>query len=136
MPVEMEMVVCGNKLETWTVDYLKENIVPLHGYSQGSKTFNNFLQVLSELTEDQKREFLMFTIGAPRLPLGGLKHLSPQLTVVKKLPQNESQPVDSILPSVMTCQNYIKLPDYSSKEALKRKLMTAMREGQKSFTLS
>jgi E3 ubiquitin-protein ligase TRIP12 len=132
----MEMVVCGNKLETWTIEYLKENLVPLHGYSHGSKTFNNFLQVLSEFTEDQKREFLMFTIGAPRLPLGGLKHLSPQLTVVKKHPQNEGQPADDILPSVMTCQNYIKLPDYSSKEALRRKLLMAMREGQKSFTLS
>lgn len=136
LPAEMELVICGNKLETWTLEYLKENIVPLHGYSHGSQTFVNFLQVLNEFTEEQKREFLMFTIGAPRLPLGGLKNLSPRLTVVKKLPHSEKQSADSILPSVMTCQNYIKLPDYSSKEVLRRKLLTAMREGQKSFTLS
>jgi E3 ubiquitin-protein ligase TRIP12 len=136
LPSEMEMVICGTKLELWAVEYLKENIAPMHGYSQGSQTFNNFLEVLSEFTEDQKREFLMFTIGAPRLPLGGLKNLSPKLTVVKKHPHNESQSSDSILPSVMTCQNYIKLPDYSSKEVLRKKLLVAMKEGQKSFTLS
>jgi E3 ubiquitin-protein ligase TRIP12 len=44
----------------------------------------------------------MFTIGAPRLPLGGLKNLSPKLTVVKKLPMSEGQNPDLILPSVMT----------------------------------
>ena len=132
----MEMVICGTKLEAWPVDYLKENIMPMHGYSQGSTTFNNFLEVLSEFNEDQKREFLMFTIGAPRLPLGGLKNLSPKLTVVKKLPHNETTNGDSMLPSVMTCQNYIKLPDYSSKDILRKKLLIAMKEGQKSFTLS
>ena len=132
----MELVVCGTKLEQWTLQYLRETIAPLHGYHAGSQTFLNFLEVLSEFTEDQKREFLLFTIGAPRLPLGGLKSLSPKLTVVKKHPQSEAQPADAILPSVMTCQNYIKLPDYSSKEVLRKKVFLAMKEGQKSFTLS
>ena len=43
---------------------------------------------------------------------------------------------DDYLPSVMTCVNYLKLPDYSSTEALKSKLMLAAREGQKAFHLS
>ena len=136
LPSELELVVCGTRTETWSMEYLKENITPLHGYSVGSHSFLNFLEVLSEFSEDQKREFLMFAIGAPRLPLGGLKNLSPKLTVVKKLPQNDKQAADNILPSVMTCQNYVKLPDYSSKEVLKKKLQLAMKEGQKSFTLS
>lgn len=130
------MVVCGTKLEPWSVEYLRENISPMHGFHSGSTTFINFLEVLSEFNEEQKREFLMFTIGAPRLPLGGLKNLSPRLTVVKKQPSNDRQSPDVILPSVMTCQNYIKLPDYSNKETLRRKLLVAMKEGQKSFTLS
>ena len=132
----MELVVCGTILEQWSIQYLRENISPMHGFHMGSQTFINFLEILSEFSEDQKREFLLFTIGAPRLPLGGLKSLSPKLTVVKKLPQNESQHADEILPSVMTCQSYIKLPDYSSKEILRQKFLLAMKEGQKSFTLS
>jgi E3 ubiquitin-protein ligase TRIP12 len=39
-------------------------------------------------------------------------------------------------PSVMTCANYLKLPDYSSKEALKAKLLMALKEGQSAFLLS
>ena len=44
--------------------------------------------------------------------------------------------VDAELPSVMTCQNYLKLPNYSSAETLAAKLTTAMTEGQGSFHLS
>jgi len=78
----------------------------------------------------------MFTIGAPRLPIGGLKGLNPKLTIVKKIPDDVNQFADAILPSVMTCQNYIKLPDYSTKEILKKRLTFAMMEGQEAFALS
>jgi E3 ubiquitin-protein ligase TRIP12 len=43
---------------------------------------------------------------------------------------------DSYLPSVMTCMNYLKLPDYSTKEIMKEKLHQAAVEGQHSFHLS
>jgi hypothetical protein len=82
----MELVVCGTRVEIWTLEYLKENIVPLHGYSAGSQSFLNFLEVLSEFTEEQKREFLMFAIGAPRLPLGGLKKPLPKTYSCKEAP--------------------------------------------------
>lgn len=36
----------------------------------------------------------------------------------------------------MTCQNYVKLPEYSDKEKLRTKLSMAVREGQHSFSLS
>ena len=42
---------------------------------------------------------------------------------------------DAELPSVMTCQNYFKLPD-SSLVAMECKLATAIAEGQGSFHLS
>lgn len=43
---------------------------------------------------------------------------------------------DDFLPSVMTCVNYLKLPDYSSIEIMREKLLMAAREGQQSFHLS
>lgn len=43
---------------------------------------------------------------------------------------------DKELPSVMTCANYIKLPQYSSKAVCARQLRLAYREGQGSFDLS
>jgi E3 ubiquitin-protein ligase TRIP12 len=40
------------------------------------------------------------------------------------------------LPSVMTCVNYLKLPEYSNKAVMREKLSTAMKEGVGSFHLS
>jgi E3 ubiquitin-protein ligase TRIP12 len=39
-----------------------------------------------ELKGEEKRLFLSFVTGSPRLPSGGFKALSPPLTVVKKEP--------------------------------------------------
>ena len=43
---------------------------------------------------------------------------------------------DDYLPSVMTCVNYLKLPDYSTKAMVKQRLFYAIDEGQASFHLS
>jgi hypothetical protein len=43
---------------------------------------------------------------------------------------------DNELPSVMTCANYIKLPQYSSQEVCMRQVRLAITEGQGSFDLS
>lgn len=40
------------------------------------------------------------------------------------------------LPTVMTCQNYLKLPEYNSMDILKEKLFLAMEEGGNEFHLS
>ena len=55
-----------------------------------------------------------------------------RLTVVRK---NVSKP-DEELPSVMTCQNYVKLPPYSSVDVCRARLVMAMTEGQGAFHLS
>jgi hypothetical protein len=43
---------------------------------------------------------------------------------------------DESLPTVNTCFHYLKLPQYSSREILEERLLTAIREGQESFLLS
>lgn len=65
----------------------------------------------------------------------GFRSLNPPLTIVRKQPEGSDEP-DSYLPSVMTCVNYLKLPDYSSIEIMRERLRTATREGQLSFHLS
>ena len=56
-------------------------------------------------------------------------------TVVCK-PSEHPYCSDDYLPSVMTCVNYLKLPDYTGAESLRKQLFTAMREGQGAFHLS
>lgn len=125
-----------------------------HGYNLDSKTVRNLLQVMSGYTPSERREFLQFVTGSPKLPIGGktiiyqsphvdpkanwfsgFKSLTPLLTVVCKA----SEPPytsDDYLPSVMTCVNYLKLPDYSTLEILRERLNTAVKEGQGAFHLS
>lgn len=56
-------------------------------------------------------------------------------TVVCK-PSEEPYTSDDYLPSVMTCVNYLKLPNYTTLEAMTKQLSTAMKEGQGAFHLS
>ena len=43
-----------------------------HGYNLDSKSVRNLLQVMSELTILERRDFLQFVTGSPKLPIGGL----------------------------------------------------------------
>ena len=65
----------------------------------------------------------------------GFKSLNPMFTVVCK-PSEAPYTSDDYLPSVMTCVNYLKLPNYSDIHVLKKQLFTAMKEGQGAFHLS
>ena len=65
----------------------------------------------------------------------GFKALNPPLTIVRKTVDHPQNP-DNFLPSVMTCVNYLKLPDYSSVEVMRERLHLALMEGKLSFHLS
>jgi E3 ubiquitin-protein ligase TRIP12 len=127
---ELSVLLAGDA-EDWSLETLGETIKSDHGYTMSSSAVRNLLEVMSMFTPEQRRDFLAFVTGSPRLPLGGFRNLSPPLTVVcKKGGDND------YLPSVMTCVNYLKLPDYSSKGVLKEKLELAMNEGKGCFHLS
>jgi E3 ubiquitin-protein ligase TRIP12 len=59
----------------------------------------------------------------------------PIFTVVLRKDDNGAVS-DEYLPSVMTCTNYLKLPDYSDIEVMRRRLHQAIKEGQGAFHLS
>ena len=65
----------------------------------------------------------------------GFKSLTPMFTVVCK-PSEPPYSSDDYLPSVMTCVNYLKMPDYTSLDVMKDKLSVAITEGQGAFHLS
>ena len=41
-----------------------------------------------------------------------------------------------MLPSVMTCVNFVKLPNYSSRKVVRERILMAVREGAGGFHLS
>lgn len=154
-PEELESVFCGSPRDCiagWDVKTLMECCRPDHGYTADSRAIRFLFEVLSSYDREEQRMFVQFLTGSPRLPVGGkmtgtlfpfakcrlvagFKALSPPLTVVRKTLEPNMNP-DDFLPSVMTCVNYLKLPDYSSIEVMREKLRLAASEGQHSFYLS
>ncbi|KAG5356813.1 Ubiquitin fusion degradation protein 4 [Yarrowia sp. E02] len=133
-PAELGLM-CGPSVEDWSLDTLSEAVHADHGFDQRSKTFMSLLEVMTEFDESQRRQFLSFVTGSPKLPIGGFKALKPSLTVVRKASENGLGP-DDYLPSVMTCVNYLKCPDFSTKELLRSRLLQAISEGGGAFHLS
>lgn len=120
-----------------------------------SATVKYLFEIMSEMNAEEQRQFLLFVTGSPRLPLGGFKALEPKLTIVRKETttttattassnNNNNSKIgattgtspDDYLPSVNCCFYYLKLPEYSSKELLKEKLMFAIKNGQGSFSFN
>ncbi|RAR05428.1 thyroid hormone receptor interactor 12 [Stemphylium lycopersici] len=133
-PDELVMLF-GRTDEDWTLETLMDSIKADHGYNLDSKSVRNLLATMSEFDAQERRDFLQFITGSPKLPIGGFKALTPMFTVVCK-PSEPPFTSDDYLPSVMTCVNYLKMPDYSSVEILREKLSVAIREGQGAFHLS
>ncbi|KAK4437635.1 E3 ubiquitin-protein ligase UPL3 [Sesamum alatum] len=130
-PNELDYLLCGRR-ELWKAESLADHIKFDHGYTSKSPAIVNLLEIMSEFTPEQQRAFCQFVTGAPRLPPGGLAALNPKLTIVRKHSSSisndthngsgPSETADDDLPSVMTCANYLKLPPYSSKEIMYKKL--------------
>jgi len=136
--VELDEMFCGST-QPINMEQLEAYTVCDHGYTQNSRAVRFLYNIITNMTQSELRKFILFVTGAPRLPVGGLKNLKPPLTVVRKTPDPSFDvpwKVADALPSVMTCANYLKLPDYASEETMKEKLYLAMMEGQESFHLS
>ncbi|KAF7989932.1 hypothetical protein HCN44_008606 [Aphidius gifuensis] len=136
-PEELEAVFCGHGQSggQWDVKTLLECCRTDHGYTPDSRAIRFLFEVMSEYDAEEQRQFIQFVTGSPRLPVGGFKSLTPPLTIVRKTFE-QSIKTDDFLPSVMTCVNYLKLPDYTTLDIMRDKLRIAAQEGQHSFHLS
>ncbi|EGX95706.1 ubiquitin-protein ligase Ufd4, putative [Cordyceps militaris CM01] len=133
-PAEL-VALFGKVNEDWSLETLTDSIKADHGFNMDSRSVKDLLQVMSEFDLSERREFLQFITGSPKLPIGGFRSLTPMFTVVCK-PSEHPYTSDDYLPSVMTCVNYLKLPDYTDHDTMRRRLLTAMKEGQGAFHLS
>lgn len=127
-PHELQRIMCGEQGVAWDMASLKKYTEPKHGYTRESVGFLQFLEVLDEFDDRERKRFLNFATGCPSLPPGGLANLYPRLTVVRKTVEDDggnSGNNDATYPSVNTCHHYVKLPEYSSKEVLRERLLVA-----------
>ncbi len=75
-PSELVMLF-GRVEEDWSIETLLDSIKADHGFNMDSKSVRNLLQTMSELSAPQRRDFLQFVTGSPKLPIGG--QLTPML---------------------------------------------------------
>merc|ERR1719193_581424 len=122
-PEELRLMMCGDQFPSWTREDVLAFTEPKLGYSRESPGFVRFVNVLSDMTGEERKSFLQFTTGCSSLPPGGLANLHPHLTIVRKVDAG-----DTAYPSVNTCVHYLKLPEYSSEAVLKERLLAATHE--------
>uniref|UniRef100_A0A1A8ELT5 E3 ubiquitin-protein ligase n=1 Tax=Nothobranchius korthausae TaxID=1143690 RepID=A0A1A8ELT5_9TELE len=122
-PKEVQMILCGNQTPSWNADDIISYTEPKLGYTRDSPGFQRFIRVLCEMSSDERKAFLQFTTGCSTLPPGGLANLHPRLTIVRKV-----DATDSSYPSVNTCVHYLKLPEYSSEDIMRERLLAATME--------
>lgn len=77
-----------------------------------------FWEIAHEFSIEEKKKFLLFATGSDRAPLRGLSDL--RFVIGRQATDDER------LPSSHTCFNHFLLPEYSSKEVLKEKLLHAI----------
>ncbi|CAJ0562513.1 unnamed protein product, partial [Mesorhabditis spiculigera] len=122
-PEEVQCLISGEQSPVWNRDDILNYTEPKLGYTRDSPGFLKFVDVMDGLTPAERKNFLQFATGCSSLPPGGLANLHPRLTVVRKVESG-----DGSYPSVNTCVHYLKLPDYSTAEILRERLLTAINE--------
>ncbi|XP_074662874.1 E3 ubiquitin-protein ligase HECTD1-like [Tubulanus polymorphus] len=122
-PSELQVKLCGDQAPSWTRDDILNYTEPKLGYTKESAGFQRFVNVLVNMSGDERKAFLQFTTGCSSLPPGGLANLHPRLTIVRKVDGK-----DGSYPSVNTCVHYLKLPEYSNEEIMRNRLLAATKE--------
>lgn len=61
----------GSGEEDWSLETLQDALRADHGFSMESKPVKELLDILHSFPEAERRLFLRFATGSPRLPVGG-----------------------------------------------------------------
>ena len=100
------------------IDVLRVSTTYSDGYTDNSPTVRHFWSVVGEFDDHQKELLLEFVTGSRRVPIGGLSRLR---FVIQRHGTDASR-----LPSSSVCFTRLLLPEYQSKEQLKKMLLLAL----------
>jgi len=103
------------------LEYLKKH-TEYRGYSPTSPVVTYFWKTMEALTQVERSQFIRFVWGRSRLPLKGRSW--PQSFKIQRCSGG-----DDLLPVTHTCFFSIELPEYSSEEMCRKRLITAINYG-------
>jgi HECT-domain (ubiquitin-transferase) len=118
---ELREVFCGNP--EVDVDLLKR-VVEYEGYSVDSTVVVHFWETLHEMTNDERKKLLQFVWARNRLPMRETDFETS--FKLQRDASNTGDRADQALPSASTCFFSLTLPEYSTKEVLRNKLLFAI----------
>ena len=104
------------------IEDLKQNTVYHGGYSEDHPTIKLFWEVVESMTPEEHRKLLSFVTSSNRTPLLGFRSLNPLFGI-------HSAGTDDRLPTSSTCMNLLKLPEFSDKSLLRKRLEYVIHSG-------
>jgi E3 ubiquitin-protein ligase HUWE1 len=129
-PPELELLICG--LPDVDMSELKAN-TEYHQYRPTDPIIQWFWNTLFNFTREERALFLQFVTGTSKVPLDGFANLQ-GMRGVQRFSVHRSHGMSNMaLPTAHTCFNQLDLPNYSSQEELKEKLLMAIKEGSEGF---
>ena len=116
---ELELIINGKPfidIEEW-----KENTEYGIGYNQYSNTIKWFWEIMENLNQQQLSNFLLFSTGSGRVPLGGFAELESNRGNITKYKINSVDYVPGVKNFIKahTCFNRIDLPKFPEKKLVK-----------------
>ncbi|KAL7877120.1 hypothetical protein SRHO_G00037630 [Serrasalmus rhombeus] len=120
-PEELRGVMVGTEAYDW--DVFRQNTVYDGQFHVGHPTIVTFWEVFEELTDEQKKAFLLFLTGCDRVPILGMEQVRMSVSVLPNSTQNH-------LPESLTCHCILMIPQYNSKERLQSKLIEALKHNR------
>jgi hypothetical protein len=118
---ELRDIFCGNP--DVDVDLLK-SVVEYEGYQETDEVIEFFWETLREITNDDRKKFLQFVWARNRLPMREADFEAP--FKIQKDSINTGDRANQALPSASTCFFSLTLPEYTSQQTLKDKLLFAI----------
>ncbi|XP_021771401.1 E3 ubiquitin-protein ligase UPL1-like isoform X1 [Chenopodium quinoa] len=126
---ELELLISG--LPEIDLDDLKVN-TEYTGYTVASNVIQWFWEVASSFSKEDMARLLQFVTGTSKVPLEGFKALQ-GISGPQKFQIHKAYGAPERLPSAHTCFNQLDLPEYSTKEQLRERLLLAIHEASEGF---
>ncbi|GLE00692.1 hypothetical protein PINS_up009480 [Pythium insidiosum] len=117
---ELQLLVCGSP--ELDFEALEKAARYEDGYTEESECIRNFWSVVHEFSLEEKKKLLRFSTGSDRVPIRGL---SSMLFIISR-----NGPDSDRLPTAHTCFNHLLLPEYSTREKLKDRLLLAINQAE------
>ena len=119
---ELSMLVCGKK--DVDIDLLHQNTKLSNDLTENSKEVKWLWEILHEMDSEEKIKFIKFCWAQERLPSSNEEYVKNQIVFTIKNNKNEKS--KNGFPKADTCFFNLELPNYTSKDIMKKNLLIAI----------